>query len=72
MSDAAYNDDMEREERKLEQQSRRERDKDQNRVHIELSDRKEDDGQFKELDWFLSRSQVCLCWTIRWVRPKLM
>ena len=47
------------EEEKLEQQSRREREREKKRAQEKLP-AKEDESHLKELDWFLSRSQVRL------------
>ncbi len=63
MSDAAYGPEDEamlKEEEKLEKQSRREREQEKKRAQGNLPDAKEDDSHLKELDWFLSRSQVSL------------
>lgn len=49
---------MQKEEEKLEKQSKREREQERKRTLRNLSDA--DDNHLKELDWFLSRSQVSL------------
>jgi hypothetical protein len=59
MSDAAYgsqDEAMKKEEEKLEKQSRRSREQERKRAQGNLPDA--DDNHLKELDWFLSRSQV--------------
>lgn len=59
MSDTAYgsqNEAMQKEEEKLEKQSKREREQERKRTLGNLPD--VDDNHLKELDWFLSRSQV--------------
>ncbi len=58
MSDAAYGsqDEAMKEEEKLEKQSRRLREQERKRAQGNLPDA--DDNHLKELDWFLSRSQV--------------
>ena len=61
VSDAAYrsqDEAMQKEEEKLEQQSKREREQKKRRAQKSLPDVREDDSHLKELDWFLSRSQV--------------
>ena len=61
LSDAAYgsqDEAMRKEEEKLEKQSQRERDFEEKQAKENLLDAREDDSHLKELDWFLSRSQV--------------
>ncbi len=61
VSDAAcgsQDEAMRKEEGILEQQSEREREQEKRRAQNILPDVTEDDSHLKELDWFLSRSQV--------------